>query len=387
MGFSPKTMGRSWMVTVHIANMEKAGLSEAEYEKPEKLAAFFINLWEKSGTKRSAAAAVCVSKEGLLHMHMALYGNTTTLKKVSDTLFQSHVEPQLGGKKALLAYLKKDPPYEEKGETVLFTQGLENIKDRQGSGGRHDLDEIEDMLNAGATPEEIFEASFRFRRYEKMVKGAYLSKRIKETPIVKEMHNEFHFGKPGTGKTYEYKKLCDRYSPDDVYLCNDYANAGSSGGGFDFYVNNPAKVLMLDEFRGQIPYANLLSLLDVYSGNQQHARYQNTYNLWTSVYICSIYPLEKIYEMMVAESERHFDSYQQLLRRLHKVVYHYRDADGHFERYELPIELYTGADNMIAMAKVHEKTAREMDELAKTDDTKTVEEMLQEFGAKQVKSI
>ena len=86
------------MGTIHIANMVKAGLTKEQYENPEYLADFFISLWENSGKGRKAGIVVCVSLDNCYHCHIACYGNTTTLKKVSDILFQSHIEPQLGGK-------------------------------------------------------------------------------------------------------------------------------------------------------------------------------------------------------------------------------------------------------------------------------------------------
>lgn len=210
MAFSPKTKGRCWVGTIHIANMEKAGLTEDEYKNPEYLADYFTSLWEKSGKGREAGIAVCVSSNNCYHAHIACYGNLTTLKKVSDILFQSHIEPQLGGKEQLKKYLLKEGDYEEKGEQILCTKGLEVIKDNQGK--RNDLDEIEELLNNDLTPNEIFDVSFRYRKYEKMIKSAYLSKRIKETKLVKEMHNEYHWGESGTGKTYTYIKLCEKYS-------------------------------------------------------------------------------------------------------------------------------------------------------------------------------
>lgn len=253
--------GRCWIGTVHVSNMEKAGLTKEQYQIPEYLAQYFISLWEDSGKDRKAGIAVCVSKDNCYHCHIACYGNTTTLKKVSDTLFQSHIEPQLGGKENLKRYLLKEGEYIEKGEQVLYTQGLDCIEDNQGK--RNDLDEIEDYINKGYTPEQIYEICFRYRKYERMIKSAYMQKRIAETPLVKTMFNEYHFGSSGTGKTYTYIKLCNKFSPEEVYLCNDYSNSSSSGGGFDFYSNNPAKIVVLNEFRGNIPYNVFLSMLDV----------------------------------------------------------------------------------------------------------------------------
>ena len=386
MAFSPMTRGRCWIGTVHITNMEKAGLQKQEYENPEYLAEYLAGLWENSGKNRKAAVAVCVSLNGCYHAHIACYGNTTTLKKVSDILCQSHIEPQLGGKEQLKAYLLKEGEYEEKGKQVLCTRGMDGIEDRQGR--RNDLDEIGELLENGCTPEEIFETSFRFRKYEKMVKAEYIARRIRETPQIKEMWNEYHWGKSGTGKTYTYIKLCEKYSPDEVYLCSDYANSGASGGGFDFYGNTAAKIVVLDEFRGNIPYSQFLSMLDVYSRNQQHCRYQNVYNLWTSVIICSIYPPEKAYSFMVDDTEKSVDSIQQLLRRLNTIVYHYINKDGKYRAFEMPACDYVSAADMIQKAAEYEKHADELEVLenaAQEESRETPEEFMKKWGAVKVK--
>lgn len=387
MGFSQKIRGRCWLATVQIANMENLGLTKEQYENPEYLASYLIKLWEDSGNNRKAGAVVCVSFKGLYHVHMACYGNTTTLKKVSDILGKSHVEPQLGGKKELKEYLLKEGVYEEKGEQVLCCLGLDNIQEKQGK--RSDLEEIEELLNDGLRPEEIFEIAFRYRKYEKMIKSAYLSKRIKESPLIKETWHEWHWGKPGTGKTYTYIKLCEKYSIDEVYLCNDYANASSSGGGFDFYANNPARIIVLDEFRGGgMTYSQLLSLLDKFSRNQQHCRYQNVYQLWESVIVCSIFPPEQVYKFMVEETQRSTDSIQQLMRRLNVIVYHYINEDGKYRTFEMPASDYISAEDMIMKALKNEKYADELEEFCNSDmdDTETDNEQIKEdFGMVEVK--
>lgn len=377
MSFSPKTKSRAWIATVQIANFENMELTEEQYKNPEFLADYLIKLWEESGKGRQAAAAICTSAGGLYHAHMAMYGNTTTLKKVADILHQSHVEPQLGGKKELASYLLKEPPYEEKGETVHFVKNLSVVQNTTGK--RSDLEDIEEMLESGMTPSEIFAESFRYRKYEKMIKAAYLQKRIDDTPLIKEMCNVWHFGRAGSGKTYTYIKLCEEY-PDAVYLCNDYSNSGSSGGGFDNYVENPAKILVLDEFRGNMPYNTLLSILDVYSRNQVHCRYQNIYALWESVHICSIYAPDEAYRFMVQDSERGTDSIRQLLRRLNTVVYHYI-KDGEYKTFEMPASEYRSKDHMITLANIAESHPPTMDDSASA----TIKDIMEEFGAKPVK--
>lgn len=352
--FSSETKSRGWIVTIQEENMKKAGLSEEEYKNPKKLASTFIEKWQNSGTGRIAGIAVCLSDNDCYHAHMACYGNTTTLHNVAKILYDSHTEPQVGRKEQLKAYILKEGKYEEKNEKILYSEGLDCIQDNQGK--RTDLDEIEEMLNDGLTPRQIFQQSIRYQKYDRMIYTAFLNKRIKDTPLVKEMHNEFHFGKSGTGKTHVYIQKCEEFSEEEVYLCNDYSN-----GGFDFYSENPAKVIVLDEFRGGIPYSQLLSMLDVYSRVQQHCRYKNTYALWTQVMICSVLSPEEVYHNMV-DNNKNSDTFEQMMRRLDVIVYHYK-WKGEYKTFELLPSEYNGKDDMIDRAMKWQQT---QDALAST---------------------
>ena len=352
--FSSETKSRGWIVTIQEENMKKAGLSEEEYKNPKKLASTFIEKWQNSGTGRIAGIAVCLSDNDCYHAHMACYGNTTTLHNVAKILYDSHTEPQVGRKEQLKAYILKEGKYEEKNEKILYSEGLDCIQDNQGK--RTDLDEIEEMLNDGLTPRQIFQQSIRYQKYDRMIYTAFLNKRIKDTPLVKEMHNEFHFGKSGTGKTHVYIQKCEEFSEEEVYLCNDYSN-----GGFDFYSENPAKVIVLDEFRGGIPYSQLLSMLDVYSRVQQHCRYKNTYALWTQVLICTVLAPEEVYHNMV-DNNKNSDTFAQMMRRLDVIVYHYK-WKGEYKTFELLPSEYNGKDDMIDRAM---KWQQKQDALAST---------------------
>ena len=130
MGFSTSTKARAWVVTVNIENMKKAGLTETEYKNPEYLATVFSDIWRNSGKGRKCGVAVCESKEGLYHMHMALYGNLTTLGNVAKLMFNSHTEPQFGGKKALKSYMEKSDKHKAKDEKVLFTVTNRQYKEK-----------------------------------------------------------------------------------------------------------------------------------------------------------------------------------------------------------------------------------------------------------------
>lgn len=348
MAFSGKTRGRAWMATIQKANLKKVGIDEDSFEKnPELVAKTFCSLWAESGTNRVSAIVICKSAQGHYHAHMALYGNTTTLSNVAKILMGAHVEPQLGGKKELKAYLLKEPPYDEKGEEILYSYGLENIKDSQGK--RSDIEEIEELIQKGYTPRQIMEQSFSFVRFERMIKIAYLNKRLRDTPLIKETHNEYHFGASGTGKTHTYISLCEQMGEENIYMMTDTEN-----GGLDKYLDLGAPpILFIDEFKGSMKYSVLLTMLDKYSRSQAHCRFFNTYMLWKTCIITSIYPIEKIYSFLVDEENQKTDSFKQLIRRFTTIHYHYIE-DGEYKTFVLPASEYISSEDMIAKAQSKE---------------------------------
>jgi len=333
------------MGTAQIENFKKMGMTEEEYSNPETCANIVTAIWENSGTNRKIAVAVCKSAKGLYHLHFAATSNPTTLKHVANVFGGSHIEPQLGSKKQLTEYITKTGKYAEKGEEVLYVIGLENIQDVQGR--RTELNKIESLIKEGLTPQQIFEESFAYRRYSRMIKEEYIARRVKMTPVIKDMVCEWHIGESGSGKTYYYKQLCDEIGADQIYFCTDFQN-----GGLDRYIEEGAPpVLILDEFKGNMPFSQLLVMLDKYGRSQIHSRYTNAVCLWTRVIITSVYPPEAAYRMMVEESSRSVDSVKQLLRRLTTIVYHEKLDTGEYKTYEMPAEQYTTYAALITAAR------------------------------------
>lgn len=328
MGFSANYKARAWMVTVQEKNC--INLEIKEYEDPEVLAKTLTQIWEQSSKKndRVCAVAVCRSANGLYHAHIAAYGNSTTLNCVAKVFGNAHVEPQLGGKNALKDYILKEGSYEEKGEEVLFSLGIENIQDVHGN--RTDLDIIKDMIVDGAIPQQIFDTNIRYRKYEKMILSEYIAKRIKDAPIVKSMHCEWHCGESGSGKSYTYIKLCEKYGRENIYFLNDMLN-----GGLDLYMEQGApRILFIDEVKpSDISYRQMLMLTDAYTDAQTHSRFHNTINLWDKVYVTSIYGIREFYNELVPTEKRDVESFEQLQRRFNKVVYHYK-KNNEYKTYE-----------------------------------------------------
>ena len=144
------------------------------------------------------------------------------------------------------------------------------------------------------------------------------------------------------------------------------------------------KVLILDEYRGQLSYENFLGIFDVYSRRQQHCRYENTYALWTQVLICTVLAPEEVYHNMVDTSCRNSDTFEQMMRRLDVIVYHYK-YKGEYKTYEVLASEYPGKDRMIEQAMSLQKfqddieCAKKKNELEKRQYTD--EQFMKLFGS------
>ncbi len=296
---------------------------------PEEIAENVLQIWVDDKPTRAGAVAFCISADGLKHLHMVLEDSAQVRFSALKKLYpKAHLEPTRGNKEQAEDYIHKKGKFEEKGEQVLYIAQYGKIKGSQGQ--RKDFEVLEYLIEQGKTPVEIMDMSFSYRRYEKYIRDAYFRKRARDTPFLREIKVYWHVGKSGSGKSYSCLELAKEKGEDNIYLVNDYDN-----GFLDGYNGQP--VLFLDEFRGQIRFSTLLSMLQGYK-QTFHARYTNVLGLWNEVHITSVLPPEMVYRRMVSEN-REIDNYEQLKRRLTAIVYHYME-NGLYQKKEIPIEKY-----------------------------------------------
>lgn len=327
---------KSWFCVFN--NPEEHGYIGEQQEICDKL----MNEWiEENPTKKSCAIMYCVSADGLKHVHMVLEDTKTMRFSMIKKSYAvgMHFEPTKGTKEQAEDYINKRGKWEEKGEIVVCSARHGEIKGNQGA--RRDFDKIEELINMGNTPNQIFEQDFSFRRYEKMIREAYYYNRIKNTKNKREINVVWHIGKSGTGKSFCQLQLMQKYGDDGVYLMTDY-----DGGGLDKYNGEP--VLFMDEFRGQIKYNQLLIMLDGYK-SQIHARYTNVYALWNEVHITSVLPPETVYNAMV-EYNRIDDGIEQLNRRISSIVYHWKNEKGQYKQFALSMKEYKNYNQLKQLA-------------------------------------
>lgn len=365
--FSPEMKARYWFITIHRQSLLNMGLEEAQLTDYKLMAEIVSDRWADSGKGRTSASTVCKSEQDNEHMHVVAYTeNPTTLRSVSKVLGNCHVEPVLSRtKEQIYNYIMKLPPWNEKGEIILYQYGLENLIEPN-QGKRTDLEIIEQMLNDGLSPQDIYYKSLKYRRYERMIMSAYTAKRQKEAPIIKDMHCEWHFGNGRTGKSHKYVELCKEFGRDNIYFLNDFLN-----GGLDLYMQKGAPhILFIDDVKPQdMSYRMILMLTDRYSDGQSHSRFNNTINLWDTVYVTSVYPIEKYYQEVVAESQRGVDTFDQLIGRFNTVVYHWIDEENSYQSYSLDAKDYKNSTDIKKKARGDWKSIKNELPLPKLTDS------------------
>lgn len=307
----------------------------------EDICKWFCEQWVQGMQSRQAICVYCISENGYHHVHTVFSADTSfRWSAVKNAIpVNGDIQGTRGTKKQALAYIRKEGKYEEKGETVVCEYNIGDIQDNQGM--RSDLDKIGAYITEGLRPNEIMSINIKYRKHDKIIRDAYFAKCSADTPFLREMYVEWHCGESGSGKTYFIKDLIDAYGEEEIYFVSDY-----EAGGLDKY--NGEKVLFLDEFRGQIRFNTLLSMLQGYK-SQFHARYTNIVGLWTKVFITSPLPPEQVYKKMVSLDDRENDSMKQLFRRINKVVYHYKDG-AEYKTYEQDMKEYTSYKDLKSLS-------------------------------------
>ena len=316
----------SWFATLN--NPADHGYPGSPQEVCEQLS----DEWIQDSTTRTGAWAYCISAEGLHHVHMVLEDAVAMRFSMVKKTYAigAHLEPTKGSKKKAEDYIYKRHPYDEKGEIVKCVVTAGRIRGAQGK--RSDLERIEELIQDGKTPSEILDENFAYYRYEKEIRKAYFRRCLVNTPSVREVKVHLIVGESGTGKSYIYTQLCDKHGDDNVCIVTDYAI-----GGLDHYAGQP--ILFMDEYKGQFPFSTFLTLTDKYKA-QIHARYSNIWTLWNEVYITSVYPPERLYQLMVPLGNWDYDSRQQMYRRITDITYTYK-AGTEYKRYTVPMSDYT----------------------------------------------
>ena len=291
---------------------------------------------------------------GTKHIHLFFIASKTRWSTVQKRFPHAHIENEvMGTAQQNRDYILKenDKLSDDKKESLIESMEWGFLPTETVPDKRNILEEAEKLLDAGLNPRQIFERSILYRKYETIINKEFFARRVAETPPLRDVAVYWRTGGSGTGKSYTYVKLVEKYGIDEVFITADYANSGTSV--MDGYIGQ--KCVVLDEYKGELPYRLLLNMLEGYR-LQIHCRYNNVYALFTQIHINSIFPPEEAFKHMVNESDQTNDPIQQLLRRITKVVYHYKDDDGNYCEYEMDGKDYKNYEHLKKMALANTKT-------------------------------
>ncbi|MCL2798306.1 MAG: RNA helicase domain-containing protein [Firmicutes bacterium] len=248
-------------------------------------------------------------EQGFEHYQIYIENPTSiyfaTLKNKLPT---AHIEMRKGTRKEAFEYVTKSDT--KIGE--VFGQGDIDITDEKGK--RNDMAEIMQMIEDGATDDEIRKAfPTQFLRYANSIARA--RQVITETlyqNTFRTLTTTYIYGSAGKGKT---RYVMEKYGYVNVFRVTDYKHP------FDMYRGQ--KVIIFEEFRSYLKIEQMLNYLDGYPLTLP-ARYADKVACFDTVYIISNIPLESQYTNMQTEQP---ETFKALLRRIHFVW----DYDRHKE--------------------------------------------------------
>ena len=256
----PEQRKRDWLLTIP-ADGDK-GVSRDEVES--KLASYsaYIGQLEKG-------------KSGYLHWQMYIsHDQPIRFSTLKNKLPTAHLEPRRGTVREAVAYVTKEKTRVQ--GTLPLAKGEINFKESQGQ--RSDLEELrEEIMSSNCKLSSLLasnESAWRFERQcRALIEARNAQKWGREMRYIQV---KCFFGATGTGKTRSALESADW---DDIYRVTHYNN-----GAFDGY--DAHSTLVLDEYRGQLPVSQLLTMSDPYP-HKLPARYADRQAAYTNLYLLS----------------------------------------------------------------------------------------------------
>lgn len=311
-------VSRSWFC---VLNNPEENVEECAGKTPKEICEILSKKWCVSDS-RTGAWVFCVSANGLEHVHMVLEDTKVMrFSAVRKVYHIAHIEQTKGNKKQVEDYIKKVGAFEEKGEKIIETLIIGEIKGRQGK--RKDLENIKDMVDQGMTPRQILDSDVNLYRLETYINKIYYDEKLKNTPIRRDVAVYWHFGDTGTGKSYQAFEHMQEKGREEVFFCS-----ATNRNPFDTYIAQSE--IWIDELRndsGFFTFATVLSICNGFSVPVS-ARYQDKYMLWSEVHITTPLMPYEIYNYLDKN-----DKIDQLYRRINYYVYHYIDDSGKYKTY------------------------------------------------------
>ena len=248
-------------------------------------------------------------KEGTYHTHIYMCSSSpirfTTIQRRFGGI--PHIETAHASSYVNRQYLLKEGKFETKSETsvdgTFYEWGdIPSEKEEKYPLMTRVMEDLKKGKTIGEIIEEHPNLGFKTNEIETLRQTLLSEKYSKENRDVKCV---YVCGKTGLGKTYGVYKEHDMR---DVCRITNYNRLL-----FDSYRGQA--VLVLEEYRSQIPISEILNLLDIYP-LELSARYRDRVACYTKVYIISNLPIEEQYKNIQQEQP---ETWNAFLRRIETI--------------------------------------------------------------------
>lgn len=248
-----------------------------------------------------------VGEQGTPHTHIFFIAkNGVMFDTVQKRFVGAHIEKARGTNEENRNYITKTgEKYKDKAETNL-PNTFEEIgilpPDRAVNSTLND--EIYEMIQNGCSEFEILDTfPNSINKIDKIRKAIEIVNKEKFKDQVRILNTTYIWGNSGVGKT---RSIMEKYGYSNVYRVTDYSHP------FDDY--DGQKVILFEEFRSNLPIADMLKYLDVYPV-MLPCRYANKVAMYDTVYFATNIPLDKQY-IHIQEYEP--ETYKAFLRRINE---------------------------------------------------------------------
>lgn len=205
--------------------------------------------------------------------------------------------------------------YVQKEDEDAYIAGFQPTNDefidqcKKGEGARSDLLEIKAKIDAGVDCESLMGDDAHFQAYASHSKFFTAYQAYKRRRLTFEMPTVIvYYGESGTNKT---RSVYDAVDINDLYVW-DESMMGSGSPWFDGYSGQ--RTVLLDEYRGNFKYGQLLSLLDGYPKKKVPVKCGFVDWSPTTIYITSPLHPDEWYPNLAAN-----DKLAQLRRRISEI--------------------------------------------------------------------
>lgn len=254
-----------------------------------------------------------IATTGTRHTHIFIYSSAPIRFSTIKNRFPiAHIEKAYGSVKQNRDYICKEGKWKDtiKAETQIKGSFYEfGDIPTEASEKAPEKTKLLEWVESGMTTSEIIRKNpnYAFRSKDiDMLRETVLSEKYMRDN--RTINVTYIYGNTGTGKTSSIYK---NYLPCDICRLTTYKSDRVI---FDSY--HGQDVLVFEEFRSQIPLAEMLSYLDVYP-LMLPARYNDRVACYTKVYILSNLPL---YMQYVSEQKNEQKTWDAFLRRINTVI-------------------------------------------------------------------